>query len=124
MPVQHARKGNLFGQIAHRAAGVIRARRIAGHRDATCGGLQEAEHAFEEGRLAGTVMAEQSELLAGRDIEANVPKRLQVGEGHADAVDLENGGLCGPCGHGGPPFVARSACRARRLRGSSGDGCR
>ena len=85
--------------------------------------LVVAAEDLEQRRLAGAVLAEEGEHLAGPHVERDVVERLDVGEGLADVADLEDAGAAGGLGCGGlgrrgqgHGFTTWIAVRARGAR--------
>ena len=55
-------------------------------------GPQDAAQAAQGGRLAGAVLAQQQEDLAGADLEVHAGHRLDAAEALAQATDGDHGG--------------------------------
>jgi len=73
---------------------------LAAQADPAAVGFQEAADDIEEGRLAGSIGADQAEPLSFEDVERNPGQGLQAAEGNRHPLHLQQhrvdrgGGLC------------------------------
>ena len=75
-----------------RLAGIGEAKGLPVDRQAARVGLVVAVEDLQERGLAGAVLAQEGEHLAGPHVERDVIERLDVGKGLADTADLEDAG--------------------------------
>jgi hypothetical protein len=63
--------------------------RLATEEELALVGLVDAGQQLHQRRLAGAVLADQREHLAGAQVEVHVLERLDAGEALGDALDME-----------------------------------
>jgi hypothetical protein len=59
-------------------------------RDGTCVGLQVSTNDFQEGRLAGTVLADKLDDLSLVEVQSYLGKRRLSGESLADSLEVKD----------------------------------
>ena len=100
-------EGGLLGHVADTRQHRQLRHAAAKHRHRALFGCDQADKAADQGRLAGSVRAEQTVDLAATDAQADTIERRLLAEPFGDAFDLD--GVAVSCHASSPPVACRAA---------------